>query len=118
MNPLYVFLLIMALLFASTYYLLRGTVNELRQSAAEHARAYAVVYVKGSALVMLAMFSSFDESFRPLTREVADKQAWWDWAILFSKPMAAGLAVVVAFLDRSAERAREKTNPPFVGPTA
>lgn len=98
---------------------LRGAIFAVTSQAAEHAKTYAIAYVKGGALVAIAMLAAFEQAFHPLTTEMALKLAWWDWAILFFKPLAAGLAVIVAFLDRSVTRAKEEkaaTTPPFVQP--
>ncbi len=78
-----------------------ATARELAAVAAKHAKVYARAYVKGGALVVVAMIASFDENFRPLTKDVAALQPWWMWAILFLKPIGAGLAVVIAFLDKT-----------------
>lgn len=91
-------------------YFLRGTLNKLSLTAAEHAQVFALAYVKLGALVTLAMLTSFNETFRDLTSEIAASYAWWNWAIAFSKPIISGIAVVIAFLDQSSSRAREKAD--------
>lgn len=85
----------------------RGALSSLRGIASDHAKTYAVAYVKGGCLVLIAMGSAFKETFQPLTIEQANRMEWWDWAIAFFSPLLAGLAVLAAFLDRSTQRASE-----------
>lgn len=95
------------LIVAAVFFLRSAIGASIITAASAHARIYAVAYVKGAVLILIAMISSFDEAFHPLTVEQAASLAWWDWAILFLKPVAAGCAVLVAFLDRSTQRATE-----------
>lgn len=119
-QPLIVFAACVLLMLAALGYFLRGALFSISTQAAAHAKTYAVAYVKGGALITLAMLAAFDESFRTLTREAALALPWWGWALLFFKPIAAGLAVLVAFLDRSTQRAEQiktgNTIPPFTPP--
>jgi len=88
-------------------YFLRGAIFSITNIAAQHAKIYAVAYVKGGSLILLAMFAAFEKSFQPLTIDQAAHLAWWDWIILFLSPLVAGLSVLVAFLDKSKDRADE-----------
>jgi hypothetical protein len=88
-------------------YFLRDTFAALSRVAAEHAKTYSLAYAKGAALIMIAMISAFDENFRTLTREAASGFPWWNWAILFLKPILAGLSVFAAFIDRSVQSAKD-----------
>lgn len=116
-SPLVAFSVIFIVLFALAGYFLRGALFSITSVAAQHAKIYAVAYVKGGALILLAMFAAFEKSFQPLTSEHAAVLAWWDWAILFLSPITAGLAVLVAFLDKSKDRADQvaatMSTPPF-----
>jgi hypothetical protein len=96
-------------------YFLRGALFSVTSQAAQHASRYAIAYVKGGALIIIAMLAAFEQAFQPLTAELAARLSWWDWAILFFKPIAAGFAVLVAFLDKSAASAPPagNTQPPF-----
>jgi hypothetical protein len=117
--PLYTFLSIIALIIGGALWFFRGAIFAVSTAAAEHAKVYAVAYVKGGALVSIAMLSSFDETFRNLTRDTAATLPWWGWAVLFFKPLSAALAVLAAFLDRSITRAKEEraaTTPPYTQP--
>lgn len=101
------------LLVGGGLYFGRGVIRTLLEAAKAHAAAYAPAYVKGGALVLIAMLAAFEQAFQPLTVEQAAHLAWWDWAIRFFKPIAAGLAVVVAFFDRSsAQPPNPPTRPP------
>lgn len=109
--PLAVFVALALLIVLGAARFFRASLEEISGAAKEHAKLYAVAYVKGGALVALAMLASFDEAFRTLTRETAAGLSWWGWALLFFKPISAGLAVLVAFLDRSAGRATDNNIP-------
>ena len=100
------FLIFVAGLLVSVILFLRSAIGQkFITKASEHAQTYAVAYVKGGILMGIAMIASFDEAFHPLTKAQAENLAWWDWAILFMKPISAAFAVLVAFLDRSTQRA-------------
>jgi cytochrome bd-type quinol oxidase subunit 2 len=101
-SPFYFFIALCLVLLGTVFYVLRDTVRELTQSAAAHAKDNSLAYAKGAGLVAIAVLAAFDEAFRNLTKEQAAALAWWHWAMLFFKPIAAGGAVFVAFIDRSA----------------
>lgn len=109
-GPLIVFLSLIVGMLGAAAYFLRGTLSKLSLTAAEHAQVFALAYVKLGALVTLAMLTSFNETFRDLSPEMASTYAWWNWAIAFSKPIIGGIAVVIAFLDQSGSRARDKAD--------
>jgi cytochrome bd-type quinol oxidase subunit 2 len=101
-------------------FLFAGIAEEIKGEARAHARYYALSYVKCFALVSIAMGACFTETFWNLTPEDAAAYAWWNWVILFWKPIAAGLATLLAFLDRSGQTATAKkekdataSKPPF-----
>lgn len=103
MEPeLVIFLCLVAVIVGGLGLFLRSALAEVAAAAGVHAKTYAAAYVKGGALVLMAMIAAFDQAFTPLTVETAKALSWWGWAILFFKPVAAGLAVVVAFLDKTA----------------
>lgn len=107
-NSLYAFLGLALTIIAGGVWFFRATIRDLQKLAAQHARQYAVAYIKGGALVAIAVGAAFDETFKDLTHELAAAMPWWGWATLFWKPIGAGLAVIVAFLDRSAQHATDK----------
>lgn len=116
MTSLAVFLGLVAIVLGGIAWFLRGTVVTLSNSAAEHAKTYSLAYAKGTGLILVAMISAFDENFRDLTADQAKAFAWWNWAIQFMKPILAGLAVFVAFIDKSATGVsanKPTTQPPF-----
>jgi hypothetical protein len=53
------------------------------------------------------MSTSFDDTFAKLSPDVAASLPWWSWVSMGTKPVQAGLAVVIAFLDRSFGRAQD-----------
>lgn len=122
MNPLTIFILLVFALFAGLGWFLRGTLNVLAATAADHARSYAVAYLKISGLGGIAFINVFNECLVNLPNEQARFLPEWIWVVpLFTKPVSALLAVLVAFLDRSVARATEArttSNPPFARPTA
>lgn len=105
-----IFLCLCVLTLGLPMFFFRQTLTILASSAAEHAKLYATSYCKGGALIAMAMMSTFKETFQPITIEQAQHFAWWDWVIKFQAPILSGLAVLVAFLDTSAQRAREIAN--------
>lgn len=116
MDSLIFFTIGMLAIVVGVGYFLRGALFSVTSVAAQHASKYAIAYVKGSALIIIAMLAAFEQAFQPLTAELAARLSWWDWAILFFKPIAAGFAVLVAFLDKSASTATQPagtTTPPF-----
>lgn len=106
-DPFYAFIGLLLVTVGSVGWFLRDTIRDLRHYAERHAKTYAVAYVKGGALVLIAAGASFDETFKGMTKAAAVELPWWAWVSLFWKPIGAGLAVIVAFLDRSAQRASE-----------
>lgn len=101
----------------------RATFKSLIDQAAQHSKTYATAYIKAGCLILITMGNTFKETFQPLTIEVVKSFAWWDWVIKLGAPILAGLAVLVAFLDRSMQRADEAkvakptvTNPPIPPP--
>lgn len=103
MEPeLVIFLCLVVALVGGLALFLRKALAEVAAAAGVHAKTYAAAYVKGGALVLMAMIAAFDQAFTPLTADAARALTWWGWAVLFFKPVAAGLAVVVAFLDKTA----------------
>src|SRR5687768_1240144 len=87
---------------------MRGALSALSGRAAEHAKTYAGAYAKGAALVAIAVLTSFDENFKALSPDVAAILPWWSWLALFFKPVIAGLAVYVAFVDGSIKKIRDE----------
>ncbi len=112
-TSLYTFLALVLTIVGGSAWFFRGTLAELGNAAKDHAKLYAVAYAKGGALILIATGASFDETFKSLTKMEAMDLPWWIWVSLFWKPIGAGLAVLVAFLDRSVQRALEsETKPP------
>lgn len=114
MNPFFVFLGFVALLAVALIWFAHRA--DLGDTLADHARLYARAYTKGCALVTISVLSAFDESFRSLTAADAAAMSWWQWASLYFKPVLAGLAVLVAFLDRSVSEARHEPPAPAPAP--
>lgn len=112
MNPFYVFIGFVAVLAVMLVWFANRA--DLGDALTEHAKLYVRAYAKGAALITISVISAFDESFRNLTTESAAAMSWWQWASLYFKPVLAGLAVLVAFLDRSVSEA--KANPPHPTP--
>jgi len=111
--PLITFVVVLLVFLGVGLWFFRGVINVLGTLAADHARVYAVSYIKGAALIAIAAGACFTETFSNLTAEEAARLSWWSWMVLFWKPIAAGLATMCAFLDRSAERARDdRSNTP------
>jgi cytochrome bd-type quinol oxidase subunit 2 len=114
------FLAFTCIIVGVAWLFLRGTISKLRDFIAARASIYAVAYAKGGCLIALAVGTTFKEVFQPITIEQAAHFAWWDWVIKFSAPVLSGLSVLAAFLDQSAQRARDAntvvnggTKPPF-----
>lgn len=120
MSSLWFFLASVAAVLALIVWFLRGALLGISSTAAEHAKTYAVAYVKGGALIFIAAGTAFDQGFSSLSASLQASMPWAPYAIFFWKPVAAGLAVLVAFLDRSIVRAKEEkaaTTPPYIQPT-
>lgn len=100
-SPLIIFAASFLAIALLLWFFLRDALKSIATQAKVHAQTFALAYVKGGALIIIAMLSSFEQAFQPLTAEMATHLSWWDWAILFFKPIAAGFAVLVAFLDKS-----------------
>ncbi len=114
-TPFLAFIGLMLVFIFSGLWFFRTTLKSLSDTAAEHAKTYALPYCKGLILVTIAVGNTFKEVFQPLTKEMVENFQWYDWVIKFSAPMLAGLAVAAAFLDRSFGNAQikqeEKQNP-------
>lgn len=103
-------------------YFLRGALFSISSVAADHAKTYALPYVKGGSLIMIAAFAAFEQAYWALDENYRKTMEWAVYFIFFSKPITGGLAVLVAFLDRSTQKATEEaeraktgnTPPPFV----
>lgn len=95
-NPFYWFIGISTVLFGGGLWLIWyvGLVAIL----AKHARDYPLDYAICAALIALSMLSAFDQNFSKLTSLEMNGLTWLQWAILFFKPLAAGLATFVAFV--------------------
>lgn len=114
--PFIAFILLLVLIAFGSVWFFKDTLKELRDLAAQHVGAYAIVYVKGGTLILIAVGTSFKEVFQPITAAQASNFAWWDWVIKFSAPIISGLAVLAAFLDRSAATAQVKQKVKDDGP--
>lgn len=119
-TPFTWFLIFVALVASAVFWFARGVIAILSKQAAVHAGRYSGAYAKGSALVSIAVFTSYDETFKSLSPDVAAVLPWWSWLALFLKPIVAGLAVYVAFVDgtmktirdaRTSETDSKKANP-------
>lgn len=115
------FMFFFAAMVATVGYLFKGVLLQVAAQAQEHAQYYAVAYVKCFALCAIATGACFTETFWSLTKADTDAYQWWNWMILFWKPIAAGMATLLAFLDRSSQTATAKkdadTKAPFTPPT-
>ena len=101
-------------------YFLRATLSSVASVASIHAKIYALAYVKGGALMLIAAGAAFDTGFAALSQTVQQSMPWAIYVIFFWKPIAAALSVLVAFLDRSSQRADEgssKATAPFATTT-
>lgn len=114
------FIAISLSILAGVCYFLRGTIQGITSTAAAHAKTYSVAYVKGGALILIAAGAAFETGYQTLAAPIQNTLQWAPYAIFFWKPIAAGLAVLVAFLDRSAQNATKEaevakgqTNPPI-----
>ncbi len=107
MTPLHWFLLFVVIIWGAILWFLRGALAELSKQAASHAKLYAPAYAKGGALIAIAVFTSFGETFAKLSPDVASVLSWWSWLALFLQPVIAGLAVYVAFVDGTVKKIRD-----------
>lgn len=105
-NPLTWFLVFCVAVWGTVLYFWRGALKELSRQASAHARAYAIAYARGSALVLIASISSFIEVFEKLSPDTAVVLSWWMWLTLFFKPVLAALTTLVAFMDSSVARVK------------
>lgn len=101
------FLAVLLLILGGAGWFFRRTLETLSDSAAQHAKLYAVSYIKGTALISIAAGAAFDQAFQSLSPIMQASMLWAPYVIFFWKPIAGGLAVLVAFLDRSFQRANE-----------
>lgn len=99
-------------------YFLRGAIFSISNVAASHAKTYALAYVKGGSLILIASFASFEQAYWALDPPFRDSMTWAPYMIFFSKPITGGLAVLVAFLDRSTQRATEEAGKATAAPFA
>jgi hypothetical protein len=107
-NPFVWFLIFVFVVWGAVFIFMRPVLATLSKQAAEHAKLYAAAYVKGSALVAIAVLTSFGETFKALSPDVAAILPWWSWLDLFFKPIVAGLAVYVAFVDGTMKKIRDE----------
>lgn len=103
-----IFVGITCIILGGLGYFFRNTFSNIETIASEHAKIYAVAYVKGGALILIAAGAAFDTGFQALSPAFQATMTWAPYAIFFWKPIAGGLAVLVAFLDRSTQRASEE----------
>lgn len=104
-SPFYWFLGITLTLLGGIGYFLRGALFSISTIAAQHAKIYAVAYVKGGALIAIAAGGAFGTGYQALPPPMQASMPWAPYVIFFWLPISAGLAVLVAFLDRSAQTA-------------
>lgn len=115
--PLITFTVIAGVLIVLLGWFLRGALFSISSIASQHAKIYAIAYVKGGALILIASFASFEQAYWALDEAFRATLAWAPYAIFFSKPITGGLAVLVAFLDRSSQRASEDAEKAKTGNT-
>lgn len=107
-TPLAWFVIFVLCVGGAVLWFARGVISILSKQAAYHAATYSGAYAKGSALVAIAVFTSYDETFKALSTDVAAVLPWWGWLALFLKPIVAGLAVYVAFVDGTMKKIRDE----------
>lgn len=107
MNPLYWFIATLLVPLAVFGWVLRSTIQELANQAKEHAKNYAIAYVKFGALAYISASTAFCQAYAALPAGMQSTMPWAPYFIFFSQPAIAGLGVLVAFLDRSVQRADE-----------
>lgn len=108
MNPFYWFLVFVAVVIGLLYAFAREAMRVLSKQAAVHAKLYAGAYARGGALVAIAVFTSFRETFQSLSPDVAAVLPWYSWLEKFLAPVIAGLAVFVAFQDGTVKKIRDQ----------
>lgn len=81
-----------------------------------HLGKYSVAYLLAFLLAAAAGLQGFIEVFEKLTRAEWDARAWWQILALFAKPLVPVTATLIAFFNRSIERA-EKGVPHVVSET-
>lgn len=108
MTTLHWFLLFVVVVWGSLLWFLRGVMAELSKQATSHAKLYAAAYAKGGALIAIAVFTSFGETFEKLSSDVAVVLPWWSWLSMFFQPVIAGLAVYVAFVDSTVKKIKDE----------
>src|SRR5690242_4238949 len=79
--PFIAFLILLVLIAFGSVWFFKDTLKELRDLATKHVGSYAIVYVKGGTLILIAVGTSFKEVFQPITSTQAENFAWWDWVI-------------------------------------
>jgi hypothetical protein len=108
MSPAAIFLCSSALLLGIVVvWLCRPVIKAVGNFAQTHAQIYAQAYIKASCLILIAMGTTFKETWQPITKAQAADFAFWDWLIKIEAPLLSGLAVLSAFLDQSMQRAKE-----------
>ncbi len=114
MTYFYWFLGIIAAIVGFLLYVLRGTWKGIAEEMKAHVKTYAIAYTVGGAIVAVAAGSQFEHSFYALKPEMQASMPWAPYAILFWKPVEGGLLALIAFLNRSIERAQEvrRSSPP------
>lgn len=125
-TPFYIFLSLVGVFCLAVLYLFHEIIKKLPEIMAEHARIYARAYVKATCLILLSSGTAFKETFANLTPAQAAAMTWWEWASMFWMPIAAGIGVILAFLDTSVAAAKDQkvtdlaggTRSPFVKTTS
>ena len=117
------FLIIGSAILGGLGYFLRGALFSISSVASSHAKTYAVAYIKGGSLILITAGAAFGTAYSALPATMQATLPWAPYAIFFWQPITAGLGVLVAFLDRSAQTAskeaeaeKAKTVPPFNSP--
>ena len=99
--------IILAILVGIGYFL-RATLSAVATVASIHAKTFAVAYVKSGSLMFIAASGAFATGYSALPPALQGSMPWAPYAVFFMMPMTAALSVLVAFLDRSAQRAGEE----------
>lgn len=76
---------------------------------ADHLGKYSMAYTLAFLLASAAGLQGFIDVFEKLTRAEWDARAWWQIAALFVKPLVPVTATLIAFFNRSIERAEQGT---------
>lgn len=113
--PFIAFVVVMIVVISAIVYFLRGAMFSITTVAASHAKTYALAYVKGGALITIAACASFQQAYYALDEAFRSTMPWAPYVIFFSTPITGGLAVFVAFLDRSTQRATEDAEKERIG---